>query len=139
MSDAAKMPKTPARRRDNRRHAPQSQSGAIIQQHTEYRSSPFPPPAEVERFEAISPGFFDRLVAETERESAHRREVTAKLQRQDAREAFLGQLFGLIATIAAFGTVAWLAYLGHPGAAGTVGGTTIVGLVGAFVAGRKMR
>lgn len=59
--------------------------------------------------------------------------------REDARETSIGQWFGLIATLAAFGTVAWLAFLGHPGAAATVGGTTIVGLVSVFVAGRKMR
>jgi len=132
------MSKPPANRRTNHPQRP-AHSAALVQQHAEYRSSPYPPPAEVERFEAILPGFFERLVKETEQEAAHRRTVTTRLQRQDAREAFLGQLFGLIATIAAFGTVAWLASLGHPAAAAAVGGTTIVGLVGAFIAGRTLR
>jgi len=131
------MTNPPTRRRSNDRQTQQRDS-AIVEQRAEFRSSPYPPPAELERYDALLPGFAARLLDETEKESAHRRALSLKLQRQDAREAFLGQLFGLIATLAAFGTVGWLAFLGHPAAAATVGGTTIVGLVSAFIAGRKL-
>jgi uncharacterized membrane protein len=80
--------------------------------------------------------FAERLLRLTETEAEHRRSITARAQRQDAIETAVGQVFALIIALAAFGTTAWLGFLGHAGAASIVGGTTIVALVGAFIAGR---
>jgi hypothetical protein len=77
------------------------------------------------------------LLRLTEDEAQHRRLVTVRAQRYEIFEATMGQLFGLLVALAAFGTAAWLGFLGHPAAAATVGGTTIAGLVGVFVAGRQ--
>jgi uncharacterized membrane protein len=83
------------------------------------------------------PGFSERLMRLTEAEADHRRQLTTLNQRQYARETTIGQVFALIVALSAFATAAWLGYLGHPGAAGVVGSGAIIGLVSAFIAGRR--
>lgn len=113
-------------------------SGNIhVAQRTEIWSGPLPPPTVLQQYDDIHTGFAERLLRLTEEEAQHRRRVTVRAQRYEIFEATMGQLFGLLVALAAFGTAAWLGFLGHPTAAATVGGTTIAGLVGVFVAGRE--
>lgn len=103
----------------------------------EFFSGPLPPPAVLRQYNEIQPDFAERLLRLTETEAEHRRQVTTRAQRDDAIETVLGQVFALIVSLAAFGTAAWLGFLGHPAAASVIGGSAIVGLVGAFIAGRQ--
>lgn len=56
---------------------------------------------------------------------------------------FTERLLGIIAGLAIGCTALWLSYLlamaGHDAVAGVIGGTTVVGLVGAFVIGVKRK
>jgi uncharacterized membrane protein len=51
--------------------APEYRIAGEIQQ-VEYRSSPYPAPAELRQYEEILPGFTERILSLTERESEHR-------------------------------------------------------------------
>lgn len=132
----------PQRRRVAKRQAErkQEQNRSIqLEQRTELFHGPVPSPAALREYEEIQPGFAQRLIALGEREAAHRHSVTLKAQAQDALETTLGQVFALGIALASFICTAWLGYLGLEAAASIVGGTTVVGLVSAFIAGRTLR
>lgn len=74
-------------------------------------------------------------MAEKEQESAH--EVTILTVTETAADIKRGQILAFLVTISAFAVAAFLGFLGHPTAAAVVGGTTIVGLVSAFIKGRQ--
>jgi len=133
------MAKPPATRTPNRpgdRTAAQN-GERRLEQRTEIFSGPLPPPAILRQYDEIQPGFAERLLRLTEDEANHRRQVTARAQRYELFETTLGQVFGLLVALAALGATVWLGVLGLETAASIVGGTTIVGLVGAFIAGRQ--
>ena len=74
-------------------------------------------------------------MAEKEQQNAH--EVTILKIRETAADVKRGQILAFVVTIGAFAVAAFLGFLGHPTAAAVVGGTTIVGLVSAFIKGRQ--
>lgn len=134
MAKPPAAPKTPDRSGDRA----SAQNGELrLEKRTEIFSGPLPPPAILRQYDEIQPGFAERLLRLTEDEASHRREVTARAQRYEVFETTLGQVFGLLVALAALGTTVWLGVLGLEAAASIVGGTTIVGLVGAFIAGRQ--
>lgn len=71
-----------------------------------------------------------------ESDAAFQRDITFAALRAEAREKQRGQYLGF--TIGTFALVisAFALYLGHTGAAGIIGGATVVGLVSVFVIGR---
>ena len=73
-------------------------------------------------------------MAEKDQDNTH--EFTVVKLRDIASETKRGQIFGCVVTLAAFATATLLGYWGHPTAAGVIGGTTVVGLVGIFIRGR---
>lgn len=109
-------------------------------------SGPIPDPDSLLRYNEIVPGSADRLIALAEGESRHRRDQEQKqleaniwLARENQREAFRGQLFGFMIGIAALTAGSITAVRGAPVAGGIIGGAAIVGLVTAFIIGRKTR
>ena len=98
-----------------------------------------PHPAVLEGYERVVPGAARRILDMAEADARHQHMLETSALQAMGRETLLGQLFALVVTLSAFATVAYLGHLGHPTAASVVGGTTIVGLVSAFVAGRKVR
>ena len=112
------------------RAAPHSvaQRLALAVEHQSF-SGPLPPPDMLLAYNAIHPDFAERILRMTEKEAANRHVVTRRAQWLAAIETGTGQAFGLIVSLAAFGTSAWLGYLGHPAAAATIGSATLVALV----------
>ena len=98
---------------------------------------PLPPPSLLEHYKDIQPDFPERILKLTEEEAQHRRDYNNRVLAATRWETTLGQVFGLMVAIAAFGTAAYLAFLGHPTAAGWFGATTVIGLVAVFVQGRS--
>lgn len=114
-------------------------------QVTEQRafSGPIPPPDVLEHYDAISNGLANRIVAMAENEQAHRRELDIStldankgIANKEFSERRIGQVFGLIIGISGLACAAYLGYLGLETAAATVGGTTVVSLVGLFILGK---
>lgn len=125
--------------------APSGKGMVAVQQEF---SGPIPPPQALEAYERVLPGAAERILSMAERQSAHRQDLEAKAVNAQigdmgaARsEARLGQAFGLIIGLTAIGAGTAVAVL-NPDVSGAVtgsviGGSGVVGLVTAFIIGRK--
>ena len=107
-------------------------------------SGPLPHPETLQHYENIQPGFADRIIKMAESEQAHRhdcekRALDAEISdgTADRLEAMRGQNFALLIGVVGFAVSAWAAYCGQQIVGAVVGGTSILSLVGAFLAGRK--
>lgn len=97
---------------------------------------PLPPPDALARYEQISPGFADRIVALAEREAENRQQLERDNMRIAENDAIASRLetkrgqnlaFGI--TIVAFVAAVICAYLRQPWVAGVIAGTTLVSVV----------
>jgi uncharacterized membrane protein len=66
-------------------------------------------------------------------------EANIEAGKRKHKEITKGQLFGIISVLASFSVAAIALFLGNPATAATISGTTVVGLVTAFVTGQKPR
>lgn len=99
-------------------------------------SGPLPPPAVLEGYERLVPGAAERLISLVEADAKHQQELEITALRAEISSYRLGQVLGfLIATLALF-VASLCVYFGHEWPASIIGGTTVVGLVYAFVLGR---
>lgn len=99
--------------------------------------SPVLPMAQLRQLKEIHPDRIDWVFEETSKESQFRRKELTRVNIFTFLERLIGMIFGL--TIGCTGLYAtyMLAMSGHDAVAGIVGGTTVVGLVAAFVVGAK--
>ncbi len=101
--------------------------------HTSVYSGPLPPPAALEKYEQIKPGFAERIVSLSEGEAKHRRGVEHRVISYNFILTFIGQLFGL----GAIGGVIYLCYyafsLGHANQAASIAISVLVGIGGVFL------
>jgi uncharacterized membrane protein len=112
--------------------------------HAEQRwSGMLPHPSDLRAYRDIDPRIVDSLVSAFERQQAHRMEMERReleIQEGVFRNAYVAQRRGqwMALTLAAFFGVigAWLAWTGHDTVAGIVFTTTIIALVGAFIANK---
>lgn len=104
----------------------------------------------LERYEHIHPGTAERIIQRFEREADHRQAMEHKIvdaqiahQRSEMAALRAGQRFAFaIAVIglavAGFGVLR-ASSTGHAWAAASIGGASLVALVGAFIYGRKQK
>lgn len=119
----------------------------VFQQSVSF-SSPIPPPQILQSYEDINPGLADRIIKMAEKESQHRHEMEKKMLDADielnktslahsAREVMTGQCLGFAIGVIAITSGVFTVYIGHP-VSGTFFGTGgVIGLVTAFIHGRK--
>lgn len=108
-------------------------------------SGPMPSADEMAKYAKINSNLVDRIVSLAEKESDHRHkleflalETDAKLPNKHLAERKLGQIFGFsIGVIGLLCSVA-IAWMDHEITAAIIGGTTVTGLVGTFIAGQVM-
>lgn len=115
------------------------QSGQLVsksQYLVESYSGPLPPPEILARYEAISLGAADRIIAMAERQSAHRQELEASVIHGNLTAQRVGQRYGLI--IGVLGLIAGVALgaMGKELVGSAIGGGTVVSLVALFITGR---
>lgn len=124
----------------NRQTPPVDRQQAVQRiEHRELRHEfhgPLPPPDALERYEAISPGFADRIVKMAEAEQAHRHTLEASVVGKSFEEAARGQRYGLAIGIAAIIAGSITAIVGAPIPGAIIGGGGVIGLVSVFVLGR---
>ena len=100
-------------------------------------SGPLPPPAVLEGYERIVPEAAEHLISLVEADAKHQQEIEITALRAEISGYRLGQGLGFtIATIALL-VSGVCAYFGHEWPASIIGGSTVVGLVYAFVLGRN--
>ena len=119
----------------------------LVAMHAEY-SGPLPHPEILQAYEQVHPGIAERIVQRFEKESDHRQAIELKVvdaqinrDNADVSEVKRGQLFAFVlgamgllvgGAVALYGPTDAHAYAG----AG-IGGVTLVGLVTAFIVGRR--
>ena len=123
---------------------PPSEQVILQRQQIQAHAGPLPPPEMLRRYDEIVPGAAERILAMAEQLANHRQ----ALQRQElasgiearANEQALekrGQWFaGLLGFAALCGAVTCTLY-GHDAVGGTIVGTTILAILGAYLGTRK--
>jgi uncharacterized membrane protein len=109
-------------------------AGEVIHQSVSFRQAPYPTPEELREYEAIHPGFTDRILTLTERETDHRIEQERRQDGAVAELARRGQVFAFIVVLALVigGTAAILTDHSIAGFAGLV--LAAATLAGTFLA-----
>lgn len=116
-----------------------SQSGQLVtksQYLVESYSGPLPPPEILARYEAITPGAADRIIAMAERQSAHRQELESSVIHGNLTAQRVGQRYGLIIGVLGISAAVILGVIGKELASSALGGGTVVSLVALFITGR---
>ncbi len=107
-----------------------------VQHIAQEYSGPIPPPSILKGFNDIVPGAADRILAMAEENSKHQIDIEKAALNLAGEEVKRGQIFALVITVSAFITCVIALLLGSEETAMTIGGTTIIGLVSAFIFGR---
>lgn len=98
---------------------------------------PLPPPEILEQYNNVVPDGAERIIRMAEKQQNHRMELEKRFLISQSAQSKLGQWFGLIIGVFGLSTAAFLGYFGAEIAAAGIGGGTLVGLVSAFLAGKK--
>jgi Predicted membrane protein len=106
-------------------------------------SSPLPPPEALEKYEQIQSGLVQTIIAMTEAQGNHRRELEkkhleAQIRHQKSRdgEAKLGQVFAFLIAVLAISGGLYTALQGHQVAGSIISLIGLSGLVTPFIIGR---
>ena len=100
-------------------------------------AGPIPPPEMLARYAQVIPNGGDRIMKMAEQQASHRINLEATVIGNQQRLASRGQVFGLIIGLAALAASVGCVFAGSPAVGGVIGGTTVVGLVTAFVLGKS--
>lgn len=107
---------------------------------TQQFSGPIPPPAVLQEYEVVSPGFAERIVAMAENEQRHRIQQETSLNQANIEIAHAntsshkrGQWMALSVAMSGMLLSAVLVYLGHSITGTLLGGSILASLVGAFL------
>jgi uncharacterized membrane protein len=98
---------------------------------------PLPPPAVLREFDVLVPNGAERIFAQFEKESAHRRDCEEKQLKFLIRDSRIGQGLAGLYALCAFGVTAYAISIGANWVAGVLGGGTIVGGIVAFLRQKK--
>lgn len=121
-------------------------SGAVAQVQATSFSGPLPHPDILAKYDAIAPGFADRVIRLAEGEAEHRRrqeakELDANIEGMHAqiKEVRLGQIFAFLIGAITIIVGAVVATHGAEWAGGLIGTGGVVSLVSVFIWGRTQR
>ena len=120
-------PSAPAQRQ-------QAQTGPQVR--TEF-SGPLPPPDALEKYERVSPGAAERIIAMVERESSHRHELGKFLVNNGYKQASKGQNYAAIIGALAIISGAIAGISGAQWTGSVIGGLGMVGLVSTLIWGGR--
>ena len=109
------------------------QKAHLIQNHLSAYSGPLPPPEMLQAYEAIAPGFANRIIAMAETQSNHRMELERTILPHREKLPGRGQIFAFILGLFGLACGAYCAVNGQPWAGVGIGGATLGGLVSAFL------
>lgn len=107
---------------------------------------PLPPPHTLEGYEKVLPGSAERIFAMAEKEQDHRHDMNkeqvsldGKFLESDSKRERRGQYIAALLALIALLLSGFLAMNDHSAVASIIGGTTVLGLVSAFVLGRVLK
>jgi uncharacterized membrane protein len=117
----------------------QNKPASQVLQYQQSFSGPVPPPEILEKYNRIVPNAAERILSMAEKQGEHRQFLEKVVIKSDSRNSLLGLIFGLIVGLAGMGCGVFCIINGHQIGGGILGGTTIVGLVSAFIYGSRSR
>lgn len=106
---------------------------SVIHEEVSIRAGPLPAPKELAAYDAIIPDGANRIMKMAEDQSAHRIRIEGLVIKSQQRQSQCGQWFGLIIGLCGLGLSTYAAIRGQPTFGAIIGGTTLVGLVTAFL------
>lgn len=117
---------------------PQKHSQQHPQQFTaEFYQGIIPKPEDLQKYEAIKPGFADRLIKLTEEEVIHRRAMERKVVNGSVGTVYFGQTLGFLAVC----SVIYLCYQflihGEAVSGASLASAVLIGLAWVFVTGKR--
>lgn len=101
--------------------------------------SPILPIEQIERLQQIAPERVNWVFEQTTTESNYRRTESKRVNTLIFTEKIIGLCFALIVALAGLGSAVYCAMLGREIVASVLGGTTLVGMVTAFIVGKKSK
>lgn len=104
-----------------------------------FHSGPIPPPEILQNYDQVLPGAAERILAMAENQSAHRQRLEEKYIACEARNSLLGIIFALLLGITGLSASGVCIYVGQGWPGATLGGATLVSLVGTFIYGTRQR
>lgn len=100
-------------------------------------SGPLPPPALYEQYEEVLPGSAERIMAMTEREQEQRHTWDNRVVEVQNGEISRGQWLGFVLGAGAIVGAVYCATIDQPWVATVMVGTSLAGIVTAFIKGRS--
>jgi uncharacterized membrane protein len=111
-------------------------------------SGPIPAPEALRQYGDIHPDFPDRIIQMAEQEMKHRHRMEEKeldadidynemIAKREDKEILRGQVFAFLIGAITITCGTYATVKGHPMAGSFIGGTGVIGLVTAFILGRK--
>jgi uncharacterized membrane protein len=121
---------------------PVSKRGALAQVKIErheisLRAGPLPDPNELAAYNQVIENGADRILKMAEAQSAHRIRIESCVVQSQQRQAFIGQLSGLVIGISGLSLATYASVNGQPWFGAAIGGATLGSLVKAFLATRE--
>ena len=116
-------------------HAKANKDGLTLSSTT--TDSPLLPIEQIARLKELVPDRVDWVFDQTEIESKGRRDENKRINTMMFAERMAGLVFALLVAVIGLGAAVYLAMHDHDVTASILGGGTLVGIVTAFVAGRK--
>lgn len=101
--------------------------------------SPLLPIEQMEKLKQIDPKRIDWVFEQTQIESKFRRDEARRVNTFLFIERMVGLFLALCIGVSGLGAAYFIAIAGHETAASIIGGTTLVGLVSAFIAGKSAK
>ena len=99
--------------------------------------SPLLPIEQIERLQQLVPHRVEWVFDQTQIESESRRSEMKRINTMVFVERMAGLIFALAIAIIGLGVATFLAMNQHEAPASIIGGATVVGLVAAFIAGKR--
>lgn len=107
-------------------------AAAMLVEH----SGPLPPPAILERYDAIVPGGAERIFGWVDQQSAHRRELEHMRVAGDVKNERLGQHYAFVLSLLIVGAAGLLIWTGKSVMGLSLVLADVAALAGAFLVGR---
>jgi len=116
-------------------------AGTVVarQQIVQTYSGPLPPPEAFERYNQTLPSAAERIMAQAEVQSAHRRQVEMHAVRVTARDSLLGLLSAFLIGTTGMVCATIVILHGQPVSGTILGSAALVSIVGAFIYGTRAR
>lgn len=102
-------------------------------------SGPIPPPQMLAEYEAVQPGFADRIISMAEKEQANRHLLENKAVDGAIKKDARGQHYALMTSFGVLGGGSFLIYTGHDWAGVTLCAGALTGLAYIFVSGNRKK